>query len=173
LRASALDLDQQATAIERNRAYVVSAPIAGQVTALQVTLGANPDSRMPLMAIVPTGGILQAEIYIPSRAIGFVKPGQEVRLLYDAFPYQRFGAYRGRVTTVSQAILAGSDVPAVIGAKEPVYRAVVALERQTIEAEGQTISLQSGGELTANIILDRRTLIDWILSPLAEVKLLS
>lgn len=173
LRASALDLDQQATAIERNRAYVVSAPIAGQVTALQVTLGANPDPRMPLMAIVPAGGILQAEIYIPSRAMGFVKPDQEVRLLYDAFPYQRFGAYRGRVVRVSQAILASSDVPAVISAKEPVYRAVVALEKQTIEAEGQIIPLQSGGQLTANIILDRRTLIEWILSPLAEVKLLS
>lgn len=86
LRASALDLDQQATSIERDRAYVVKAPIAGRVTALQVTLGANPDPHMPLMAIVPAGGILQADIYIPSRAIGFVKPGQEVRLLYDAFP---------------------------------------------------------------------------------------
>lgn len=173
LRASMLDLDQQASSIERNRAYVVSAPIAGRVTAFQVTLGANPDPHMPLMAIVPADGMLQAEIYIPSRAIGFVKPGQEVRLLYDAFPYQRFGAYRGRVVTVSQAILAGSDVPAVIGAKEPVYRAVVALEEQTIEAEGQIIALQAGGQLTANIILDRRRLIDWILSPLAEVKLLS
>jgi membrane fusion protein len=122
---------------------------------------------------VPAGGILQAEIYIPSRAMGFVKPDQEVRLLYDAFPYQRFGAYRGRVVRVSQAILASSDVPAVISAKEPVYRAVVALEKQTIEAEGQIIPLQSGGQLTANIILDRRTLIEWILSPLAEVKLLS
>jgi membrane fusion protein len=152
---------------------VVSAPIAGRVTALQVTLGANPNPNMPLMVIVPADGMLQAEIYIPSRAIGFVKPGQEVRLLYEAFPYQRFGAYRGRVVTVSQAILAGSDVPAVIGAKEPVYRAVVALERQTIDAEGQTVALQAGGELTANIILDRRKLIDWILSPLAEVKLLS
>jgi hypothetical protein len=46
---------------------------------------------------------LQAEIYIPSRAIGFVKPGQEVRLLYDAFPYQRFGAYRGRVVAASSS----------------------------------------------------------------------
>ena len=50
---------------------------------------------------------------------------------------------------------------------------MVALEEQTIEAEGQIIALQAGGQLTANIILDRRRLIDWILSPLAEVKLLS
>jgi membrane fusion protein len=173
LRASMLDLDQQATSIERNRAYVVSAPISGRVTSFQVTLGANPDPRMPLMAIVPGGGVLKAEIYIPSRAMGFVKPDQEVRLLYDAFPYQRFGAYRGRVVTVSQAILASGDVPAVIGAKEPVYRAVIALDRQTIEADGQIIPLQSGGQLTANIILDRRTLIEWILSPLAQIKQLS
>ena len=88
-------------------------------------------------------------------------------------PYQRFGAYQGRVVTVSKAILAASEVPAVIGAKEPVYRAVVALASQTIEAEGQTIPLEAGEQLAANIILDRRTLFEWILSPLAEIKLLS
>jgi membrane fusion protein len=173
LRASLLDLDQSASEIEGRRAYVARAPIAGRVTALQATLGASVNSRLPLIAIVPAEGKLQAEIYIPSRAIGFVKPGQEVRLLYEAFPYQRFGAYPGQVVTVSKAILAPTEIPAVITAKEPVYRAVVALESQTMEVEGQTIPLQAGGQLTANIILDRRTLIEWILSPLAEVKLLS
>jgi membrane fusion protein len=173
LRAAVLDLDQRAAEIEGKRAYVARAPIAGRVTALQAAVGTNADGRLPLLTIVPVDGKLQAEIYIPSRAIGFVKPDQEVRLLYEAFPYQRFGAYRGRVLTVSKAILAASEVPAVIGAKEPVYRAVVELASQTIAAEGQTIPLQAGEQLTANIILDRRTLFEWILSPLAEVKLLS
>jgi membrane fusion protein len=173
LRAAVLNLDERATEIEGKRAYVARAPIAGRVTALQASMGTNANSKLPLLTIVPVDGKLQAELYIPSRAIGFVKPEQEVRLLYEAFPYQRFGAYQGRVVTVSKAILAASEVPAVIGAKEPVYRAVVALASQTIEAEGQTIPLQAGEQLTANIILDRRTLFEWILSPLAEIKLLS
>ena len=49
------------------------------------------------MTLTPRGGALRAELYVPSRAIGFVKSGQRVRLLYDAFPYQKFGPAWGEV----------------------------------------------------------------------------
>ena len=170
LRGSLLEMDQRAAEIEGRRAYVVRAPIAGRVTTLQASVGGPADSKLPLMAILPVDSKLQAEIYIPSRAIGFVKPGQEVRLLYEAFPHERFGAFVGHVMTVSQTILAPGEAPAIIASREPVYRAIVELGSQAIDAEGQTIPLQSGEQLTANIILDRRTLFNWILAPLAQLK---
>ncbi|HYB08440.1 MAG TPA: HlyD family efflux transporter periplasmic adaptor subunit [Alphaproteobacteria bacterium] len=169
LRASLLEIDQRATEIEGRRAYVVRAPVDGRVSSLQVSVGGAADGRVPVMAILPSGSRLQAEIYIPSRAIGFVKPNQEVRLLYEAFPHERFGAYIGHVETVSKTILAPGDVSAILGLREPVYRAVVALDSQTIDAEGDAIQLQAGEQLSANIILDRRKLIGWILSPLARL----
>jgi membrane fusion protein len=170
LRAALLEFDQRATEVEERRAYIVRAPVDGRVSSLQVTVGAPADGRVPVMAILPSGSKLQAEIYIPSRAIGFVKPNQEVRLLYEAFPHERFGAYVGHVVTVSKTILAPNDVSAILGLREPVYRAIVALDSQTIDAEGDAVQLQAGEQLSANIILDRRKLIQWILAPIAQLR---
>jgi membrane fusion protein len=170
LRAALLEFDQRATEVEGRRAYIVRAPVDGRVSSLQVTVGAPADGRVPVMAILPSGSKLQAEIYIPSRAIGFVKPNQEVRLLYEAFPHERFGAYVGHVVTVSKTILAPNDVSAILGLREPVYRAIVALDSQTIDAEGDAVQLQAGEQLSANIILDRRKLIQWILAPIAQLR---
>ena len=75
------------------RAYVIAAPISGRVTALQTAAGRTVDGSAPLMTIVPDPSTLHAEIYAPTQAVGFVRPGEEVRLLYDAFPYQRFGSF--------------------------------------------------------------------------------
>jgi membrane fusion protein len=48
--------------------------------------------------IVPNDSVLQAELFVPTRAIGLVQPGHEVRILYEAFPYQQFGTYSGKVS---------------------------------------------------------------------------
>ncbi|MBL7373507.1 HlyD family efflux transporter periplasmic adaptor subunit, partial [Escherichia coli] len=72
---------------------------------------ASPDR--PMMIIVPEGSPLKAEIYAPSRAIGFVHVGQEARLLYEAFPYQRFGSFGARVESISRIVIdpRETDVP--------------------------------------------------------------
>lgn len=85
--SAAQTLSQQRAQLRAERAYVVTAPVAGRVSSLQAAVGRTVDGAMPLRVIVPEGSKLHADIYAPTRAIGFVKPGQEVRLLYDAFPY--------------------------------------------------------------------------------------
>ncbi len=85
---------------------MIRAPIAGRVSSLQATVGKPADPRQLQLSIVPDGSTLQAELFVPTRARGFVRPGQEVRILYDAFPYQRYGTHRGQVDDVSQTVLA-------------------------------------------------------------------
>jgi membrane fusion protein len=63
----------------------------GRVTALQVRTGETADPGRPLLNISPPGAELVAELYLPSRAIAFIAPRQEVKIQYDAFPYQKFG----------------------------------------------------------------------------------
>ena len=152
-----------------DRAYSIDAPASGQVTAVQAEVGRTVDSATPLMVIVPDKSQLHAEVYAPTRAIGFVKPGQEVRLLYDAFPYQRFGSFAGRVTRVSRTALDPRDVAAPLKIDEPVYRIEVTLEAQSLRAFGAAIPLQPGMTLSANLILDRRSFADWLLEPLRAV----
>ncbi len=170
LRNELSSVTQRIAEIEARRAYVIRAPIAGRVSALQATVGQTTDGRRLQLEIVPLDSVLQAEMFVPTRAIGFVQPGQQVRIMYEAFPYQNFGTYRGKITKVSQTILTPSDVEGPLTLKEPAYRITVSLERSDITAYGKRISLQSGMLLRADIILDTRRLMQWLLDPILSVR---
>lgn len=87
LSATRAQVAQQAASATGARSYVLRAPLAGRVTALTARVGQPASPQGQLMAIVPAGAKLHAELAVPSAAIGFVKPGQKVRLAIDAFPY--------------------------------------------------------------------------------------
>ena len=92
-----------------------------------------------------------------------------MRILFDAFPYQRFGTYHGRIVKVSQTVLLDSDVSGPVKLQEPAYAATVALDRPDVTAHGKTIPLQPDMSLRADIILEKRTLVDWIIGPLKHL----
>jgi membrane fusion protein len=171
LRSELATTEQRIAEISGRRAYVIRAPAAGRVSMLQATLGQFADPRRLQMEIVPNESIMQAELFVPARGIGFVQPGQEVRILYEAFPYQQFGTYSGRVLKVSQTILTKSDTVGPIELKEPAYRITVALDRQDIDAYGKKIPLQADMLLRADLILEKRSLISWLLDPLLSVRM--
>lgn len=168
-QSAAQTLTQQGARLRSERAYAITAPVSGRVTALQTAVGRPADPAIPLMIIVPEGSDLHADVYAPTRAIGFVKPGQEVRLLYDAFPYQRFGSFDGKVTRISRIVIDPRELSVPLKIEEAVYRIEVAPSAQTINAFGDTLPLQPGMTLTANLILDRRSFLDWLLQPLRAV----
>ncbi|MBV8591980.1 MAG: HlyD family efflux transporter periplasmic adaptor subunit [Acetobacteraceae bacterium] len=170
LRNELSTAEQRIAEIQGRRAYVLRAPITGRVSMLQATLGQVADPRRLQLEIVPADAILQAELFVPTRAAGFIKPGQEVRVLYDAFPYQKFGTYKAHVTRVSRTILTAADTAAPVPIKEPAYRVTAGLERPDIEAHGETIPLQAGMQLRADIILDRSRLMSWLIAPLLDAR---
>ena len=49
---------------------------------------------MPALSIVPDDDVLEAQLLVPARAIGFVAAGQTVHISYDTFPFQQFGFAR-------------------------------------------------------------------------------
>jgi membrane fusion protein len=147
------------------------APTDGRVSTLQATVGQSVDPQRLQLEIVPQDAVLQAELFVPARAIGFVEPGQPVRILYDAFPYQHFGTYSGRVTKVSQTILTGPDARGPIALKEPAYRVTAALDRADVDISGKKIALQPDMLLKADIILEKRALISWLTSPFSGIRM--
>jgi len=163
--------DQRIAETRGRRAYVIRAPLAGRVSTLQATVGQNAHPQRPQLEIIPEHATLQAELFVPTRAIGFIEAGQSVRLLFDAFPYQHFGTYRGQVVRISQTILMTSDTGGPIKLNEPTYRVIASLERQEIDVNGKPVALQPDMLLKADIILERRSLIDWLLSPLRSVRM--
>src|SRR5262245_6640100 len=137
-RADALSADatlqQRTSEAEARSAIVVVAPIGGRIAALPVAAGQPVTAGGTLAIVTPVDGKLEAELLAPSRAIGFIRPGQEVRLQLQAFPYQRFGTVAGTVRSVSSTVLGPTEI-AIPGLtiQEPVFRVRVALVREVIE----------------------------------------
>ncbi len=170
LRTRASELLERRIEIEARRAYAIRAPARGRVATLQATPGAAVVASAPVASLLPAAERLRAELLIPSRAIGFVRAGQLVHLRYDAFPYQRFGSQRGRIAGVTGATLSRPELRAPFAVEEAMYRATVRLSAQEIAAFGTTHALRAGMLLEADIILDRRSLLDWLLEPLARMR---
>ena len=179
LEREAVALGQDLASVEARRELTISAPQDGTVTTILAEAGSQANAASPLMSIVPAGSTLQAHLYSPSRAVGFVHTGQRVRLRYQAYPYQKFGHYVGTVTSVSRSALSPAELPPQLSglvqtpaggtAAEAVYRITVELERQAVTAYGNEIALQPGAQLEADILLDRRKLYEWALDPLYTV----
>jgi membrane fusion protein len=163
-------LKQQQTELNARGELLITAPIAGRVTNLVAEIGNNVQMGLPLLTIMPDNAELQAVLLVPTRAYGFVMPGQRTRLRFDAFPYQRFGLYEGEVIKTAQAIVLPNEVDMPVAVQEPVYRVEVALASQHIRAYGNTVPLQSGMLLSADIVLEQRSLLAWLFEPVLSLK---
>lgn len=155
--------------LEGEHGYVVTAPIDGRVTALTAGVGRPASVGRPLMMVVPVNTELQAELYAPTRAVGMVEPGKEVRLLYDAFPYQKFGSFRGKVSSIARIAVDPREMNIPFPIEEPIYRVRVVLDKQFVDAYGKPTLLQPGMTLQASVVLERQTFLEWMLEPLNAV----
>ena len=171
LRSELAQIDQRIAEVGGRRSFAIRAPIAGRIANLQATVGQIADPKRLQLDILPLKSPLQAVLFVPTRAIGFVRPGQKVRLLYDAFPFQRFGTYSGRVASVSKTILSDAGLSAPVELKEPAYKVIAELDRPDVDANGQKVPLQAGMLLRADILLEKRELIRWLLDPILNVRL--
>lgn len=157
---------QEWTESEGKRGIAITAPESGVGTALSAEVGQTVDGGKPLMSILPEGAILQAYLYAPSRAIGFVRPGDKVLLRYHAYPYQKFGHAHGWVASISRTAMPAAELPAEVGMSEPLYRITVTLTSQTVLAYGKAQALQAGMLVDADILHEKRKLYEWALEPL-------
>lgn len=158
---------------ESRREFVVTAAQDGMVTAMTAELGQMVAPNQTMASILPEGSRLEAEIYAPSRAIGFVKPGMQVLLRYQAYPYQKFGQYAATVREVASTSLRPEEL-ALPGAAngsngEPVYRIRLTLDKQEVLAYGKSLPLKSGMLVDASILLEQRRLYEWVLEPLFSI----
>ncbi|MDD5247386.1 MAG: HlyD family efflux transporter periplasmic adaptor subunit [Rhodocyclaceae bacterium] len=166
---------QELAESEGKRRLVITAPESGTATAVVAEVGQVMDGSRPLVSIVPTGARLQAQLYAPSRAVGFIQPGNSVLLRYQAYPYQKFGHAHGTVVSVAKTALPSSEISAlgnIAGGGgngqggEPLYRITVELAAQSITAYGRAQPLQAGLLLDADVLQDTRRLYEWVLEPL-------
>lgn len=168
-------LAQQSAENEARQRIVVRAPQDGVVSGVLAVPGQAVSPAVALASLLPADAKLQAHLFAPSSAVGFVRAHQPVQLRYQAFPYQKFGHQLGEVAQVSRSPLqaselAGLALPAALsGGGEPLYRITVALDRQSVSAYGQPQALSPGMQLEADVLLDRRRLIEWLFEPVLGI----
>lgn len=178
------ELAQESAQSDALQRIVVRAPQTGVVTAVLAAPGDSVSPAAALASLLPEGARMQAELFAPSSAVGFLRPRQAVQLRYQAFPFQKFGHHPGQVLQVSRTPLQAAELaslPLATGTTsaapnssarppgEPLYRITVELDRQTVQAYGVAQPLVAGMQLEADVLLDRRRLIEWIFEPLLSV----
>lgn len=178
----ARDLQEADARFEQNRRdATISAPKAGMVTFSRLVQGSTlqPDDIAMVIVTDPTQP-LRAELRIPSRRRGFVHEGQTVRLKFDAFPYARFGSYEARIDSISRTTVAAPSAPtgtaaagAANGGAPPgqgdEYVAWVTLPGHTFHYGSQRFDILPGMQATASVVVERRTIAEWVLEPLFKI----
>ena len=154
----------------------IRATVSGYVNAVNADVGQQADASRLLASIVPQAAQLQANLYVPSRAVGFVKPSDKVVLRYQAYPYQKFGHATGRIISIAQTALNKQELanlgniftnPALLN--EPAYLVKVKLDKQTISVYGKETKLPIGMTAEADILHENKKLYEWVLDPLYSV----
>lgn len=157
-RKSAIDADTP----RDGTSGAIEAPCAGTVVSLVVAnRGVVVEEGDRLADIACDDGRLQAEVRIPQSGMALVKVGQPVRLFYDAFPYQRFGVRQATLRWIS---------PASSSASEGAFKSLADLQDTRVSVAGGVTSVMAGMEGQASIVVGRRTLVEFIMEPIRQLK---
>jgi membrane fusion protein len=162
------ELKQNIIKSKSDYAYNVYAPISGTVSSFIDKLGGSIKAEQEVLSILPKDFHLIAKLNVPNQAVGFILKGQVVRLRYKSFSYQKFGVYTAKVLSVGNYPISTKEV---LTDKNSEVNFIVdaELERQFIDAYGEKISLQPGMQVDGDIIIESRSLIDWLFEPLLTI----
>lgn len=144
-------------------ALTVAAPCAGTIARLHVRdVGSVVRAVDALAEIACRGERLQAELLVPQRGLARARSGQLVKLRFEAFPYQRFGAASATLHWISPMAVAPSPSSA--------FRALATLDTQELPVDGDARSLRAGMAGQAVVVVGRRSLASHAIEPLRLVR---
>lgn len=169
-------LEQERIKIEQRLGILLlRAPVDGLVQQLAMhTNGGVVTPAQPLMVIVPNQGGLVAEVMVTNKDIGFVRKGQPVRVKLETFNFTRYGTLDGELEWVSADALTRDPQPASGAAsiasngQAPLayFPAHVRLKQTSLHIDGKDVPINAGMNITAEIQTGKRSLLDYLLSPI-------
>ncbi len=164
-----LELEQRRTQLDLNRTQVLTAPISGRLVSLDTHVGQQVTTRTRQAAILPLDSALEAELHVPSFALGYVTTGDVVRLRYEPFPHQKFGTWPATIRQVSDVLQDQSSDSTAQSGLGPTFKVVAKLQSQAVQLHARAWPLQPDMRLSAQIVLERRKAWEWLLEPALDV----
>ena len=142
---------------------MIPASCSGTILRMRITApGAVVQDGDVLCELVCSSGKLFAELNVPQSGVGRIRTGQNVKLLYDSFPFQRYGVKKGSVRWIS---------PAAVDIKnQTVFRVFVDLAEESVIVQGQKRSLLPGMGGLAEIVIARRSVISYAFEPVRQLR---
>ncbi|WP_244095725.1 HlyD family type I secretion periplasmic adaptor subunit [Rhodoferax ferrireducens] len=133
--------------------------------------GAVVQPGAALLNLVPKNEPLFAEVAIHNEDVGFVAPGQSVKVKLQAYPFQKYGMLDGTVELISADSSANDPQKATAMGQSPQsYKALVKLASQELRASnGEVLKLTPGMVVQAEIHQGQRTVLEYLLSPVQKV----
>ena len=161
-------LAQQQLELSRTDKLVLTAPVSGTVGDISVEIGQQATPERAAASIIPSDSKLEIWLYAPSRAVGNARPGQDVRLQFDAFPYQKFGSSRGVVTDIAKVPTEPSNVDTGLRITEPVFRIRTQIVEFSPRAKIDIAAMRPGMTLSGKLVMERRSFWQILLGPIFE-----
>jgi len=128
-----------------------------------------------LMTLVPHDEPMQAEVSVANLDAGFVQVGQQAKVKLVPYPFQEYGMVEGKVIHISPdstepAGQGENKTPSLTDERRQAgYHTLVALNTPYLEADGKRYRLSPGMQVTAEIHLGSRTVLEYLLSPVRKV----
>lgn len=169
LEQEMIELQMRLLDAKSERENQILSPIDGTVSSINSFVGKNINRNFLLGVISPKSTPLEGVLYLPNKAIGFIKNGAVVKIRLDAFPYQKFGYIYGRVKHVSNIALLPGEIPEVLNTRELLFRVLVDLDTENVMAYGEKIPLRASMTFSADIMLENRRIYEWVLEPLYSI----
>ncbi|CNK82624.1 putative secretion permease [Yersinia mollaretii] len=173
------DLQRQLAETDATGALVVNAPVAGRIESLSVTTGQMVNMGDSLAQLVPgTNTIYYLVLWLPNNAVPYVAKGDHVNIRYDAFPFEKFGQFSGRIDTLStvpaslQEMDSYSNTPLrhpSMGS-ESYYKTLVLIDKNQLSHQGKALYLAGGMKAQSTLFLEKRPLYQWMFSPFYDMK---
>ncbi|MCW7762328.1 HlyD family secretion protein [Photorhabdus luminescens] len=173
------ELEIKLTNIDLNEAMLVTAPYDGLVESLSVTPGQMINTGDSLAQLSPGKDRLYYLVFwLPNNSIPYVKIGDRVNIRYDAFPYEKFGQFGGRIISISnvaasyQELKSYSNSPIISSTmtNQSYYKVTAILDENRFIYQGTSMEISSNMRAQTTVFLEKRYLYQWMFTPFYGIK---
>jgi membrane fusion protein len=165
-RRSSGELERMIVQSDSEAEQAIRAPVDGVVSTALIASGQSVASGQPLFTIAPADAPLIVRLLVPARAAASVKGGLAVKLVFRAYPQEKFGQFDARIESVSDMPSLPSETEHMYALSEPVFMAVASLPRPLRAPDGELLKIKAGMLADALVPIERRTVLEWLVEPL-------
>lgn len=172
------DLQKQLLEITANDTIVINSPSEGKVESLTVTIGQMVNSGDSLAQILPQqDNHYYAVLWLPNTSIAYIQEGDDINIRYDAFPFEKFGQFPGKIISISSVPASKQELSQYGSAPyrqngQPdinYYKAIISLSTPQLTDSGKSLALTSGMTLQSTLFLEERPMYQWMFAPFYRI----